>query len=72
MTDLRDDIQKGDTERNNLLDMAAEHFAKMFVKLRYPMPYSAVRNIDGYVIEIKAREFRRVEVRDEDSQIEDG
>jgi hypothetical protein len=63
----------GDTERTTLLDMVADHLASAWLKLKYPLPYRGVRYINGYVIEIGVREFRKVEgaVRDEDDSIAD-
>jgi hypothetical protein len=70
---VKADLAQGDTERNSLIDMAADHLAQVFIKLRYPLPYRSVRYSQGYVIEISAREYRKQDTRpvDEDERIAD-
>jgi hypothetical protein len=65
------DLRQGDTERNSLLDMAADHLASVWLKLKYPTPYRKARYVQGYVIEIAVREYRKADEQDEDERIAD-
>lgn len=56
----------GSTERTTLLDMVADHIAALWIKLKYPLPYRGVRYVQGYIVEIAVREYRRVETDEDD------
>ena len=49
-------ISGADTERGQLVDMAADHAANYWYKLKYPELYRSVRYVQGHAVLVEIRE----------------
>ena len=49
-------ISGADTERGQLVDMAADHAATFWYKLRFPESYRSVRYVQGHAVLVEIQE----------------
>lgn len=56
------DIEQGDTERKRLIDIVADHAAKIYKQYKWPEPYCSRRFEDGHAILIVMADYERVDM----------